>query len=179
MARELTEKQEAYCRAVADTDSDTFGKRKESAIAAGYAEDSPTQAAWKCENNPLVKARIEELKVGQCDKSGLTESKILCDLEHNRRVSMEVGTATDRVNAREISKLQGQHRGMWKVEEVTDAEQEQLSEKDKAEAREYAAWSLRQGLKSEGGAETKQADLLRTREQTGVKSDVPVGEVAL
>lgn len=145
MARELTEKQEAYCLAVADIDSETYGRPKESAIAAGYASETAGSQAWKLKNDPKIILRVQELKAGQVDKSGLNASKILCDLEDNRRKSMQSNTEGGRSNARECSKLQGAYLDMWKLGGVSEPELKQLSEREKEEARKIAAIRLSMG----------------------------------
>ena len=136
--QKLTDLQEKFCRAFADIDSETFDNGKESVIVAGYSEATSGSEAWRLLQNIKIAERIEELKVGQVDKSGLSKSKVLCDLENNRRKSMANGTDAGRVNARECSKLEAQITGMLKDVFDVSEEEYKLAESEKAEAAKIA-----------------------------------------
>jgi phage terminase small subunit len=89
VAKRLTQKQEIFCVTYFKT-----GNATRAALAAGYSRRRPEQAGWDNLNNPMVAARIEELRKRTEDE---TVARVL---ERKRRLSeIARGRITDYVNA--------------------------------------------------------------------------------
>lgn len=179
MARDiedLSPKEVAYCEFFTALGEDTCSHQQRSCIAAGYAEKSASVQAWKLMQRPAIRAKIAELHAKRMHKHLINPERILFDIEHIRIKALEKDDLSTALRALEDF---GKYFSMFTEQLVViTEEQRKLSEKDKEQARKMAALLLSHP-ELEAGAETKQVDLLRTREQTGITSDVPIEAGAL
>ena len=100
----LTPKEEAFVRAYADPESETYGRATASAEVAKYQE--PRSAAWKLRRRPRIIARIEEFE----KLTRVVIGRILTDLEHERQLALAKGDIASAIRA---SELMGRHLAMF------------------------------------------------------------------
>jgi phage terminase small subunit len=139
----LEPREEAFAVAFACIESETYGHGTNSAIAAGYAENSARTQAWKLRKRPEVQARIAELYELNLEKHA---GKILSDLEHHRKLAL---AKNDIASANKATELQGKAIGMFYERSAPQEsfEQKQLTEQQRKDQDEYNAWKTRQLLR--------------------------------
>lgn len=136
----LTAKQEMFCRHYASVDSATYGKKFDSAIAAGYAEKSAAEMAGRLtNNNPLSMALIEKIYSENARKN---KGRLLSHLEYNRKGAVKAGK-WDAANT--SCKLQAQIFGFLfeSQDGIVELERRKISAKDSETADMFAELSLK------------------------------------
>ena len=134
----LTSRQELFCIGYTSLESKTYGDGTLSAIAAGYAKPSASNASWKLKKNVKIQARLAELYA----ENSLAESRVFSDIESLRRLAI---TKDNLAVAAQCAKLLCQRLGALvdrHTIEVPDARQ--LSADEKVEAQKIARWYIEQ-----------------------------------
>ena len=124
-----TPKEEAFCRAYGDPESETYSRGTASAAVAGYA--SPHSAAFKLRQRPQVIERLEEFQVA----ARAAQGRVLSDLEHVRLLALKDGSAAALSVAARCSELCGKHLAMFAERVMVDEERRrEYSDAERAEA---------------------------------------------
>ena len=76
----LTGKEELFCQAFGNPESETYGMKLKSAAKAGYAEPGAHTAAWKLLRRPRIKARLQEIYVS----GDFSVGKVMSNLANDR-----------------------------------------------------------------------------------------------
>lgn len=146
----LTARQEAFARAYADPDSETFGSATAAAEAAGYSQ--ARSSGWKLRRHPGVAKRIGALQ----DEAAAGRGKVLADLENTRLRALAKGDLSVAVRC---SELQGRRLGIFfeshAISMAAPAEQREYDERLASEAHRIARVLLEQDAtaKLHGAAE--------------------------
>lgn len=141
---QLEVKEELFCQAYAVIESETYGKVKDSTVAAGYAEKNAKTQGWRLKRRPQVQARIQELLADNIEKHS---SKVLSDLEHHRQLAIAKG---DIASANKCSELLGKSLGLFYERSSPTAdeiERQELDEQQRADLDEFIAFKHRQLLR--------------------------------
>lgn len=96
----LTPKEELFCRAYGDPESDSFGKATKSADVAGYVQ--PHNAGWKLCRRPRIIARLAEYHKAASADLG----RVMANLEHIRLLAL-AKEPQDLATAARCAELQG------------------------------------------------------------------------
>jgi len=100
----LTPKEELFCRAWGDPQSETFGRATKSAAVAGYTQ--PHNAAWKLRRRPRIIARLKEYE----EMAAADLGRVMATIEHIRLAAEEKG---DHATALRAAELQGRRLGAF------------------------------------------------------------------
>jgi len=137
--KQLNPKQEAFCQAYANIDSDTYNFKAKSAEDAGYK--SPGNTASNLFKMPLILTRIRQIHDSNVSRN---LGRLLSRAEHIYKESMK---HKDRTNANTAIKLQMQCCGFLRESDSPQrTEQVKLTEQQAEEAKKFAQWRLKQQL---------------------------------
>ena len=100
----LSPKEELFCRAWGDPQSETFGRATKSAAVAGYTQ--PHNAAWKLRRRPRIIARLKEYE----EMAAADLGRVMATIEHIRLAAEEKG---DHATALRAAELQGRRLGAF------------------------------------------------------------------
>ena len=138
--RALTPKEELFCVAYADPESETYADGTASAKKAGFAETSAHTAAWRALRRPRVKARLKELYA----ESDFSPGRVMSNLVADRLKAL---AKNDIATAVRCDELMGKRLGLFSDRLISCTEtperQRELDDAEKAEARLIAEARLR------------------------------------
>lgn len=153
---DLSPQERLFCEHYCEIAGDCYSNGTAAAKAAKYAEKSAHTAAWKLLKRPAIREYMQQLWRDNCDRHNITPHKVLSDLEDTRRRAME---KKDYAVVTRCIELTGKYLAMWTdmigTAEQT-AEQQQLTEQQVKEAKEYAKWRLLKGLTESSQVDTEQ-----------------------
>lgn len=96
--RRFTEKMELFCLAYIETGNASEAYRR-SYNTANMADKTAQREGYNLLQNPLVQARIEELRTKVMERHEITVDTLLAELEEARLLGKETGKASAMVNA--------------------------------------------------------------------------------
>ena len=104
--RPLSPREELFCRFYGDPESPHYSRPTAAATAAGYAEKTAWNSAWKLRRRSHVQARLAVFQKAAFAAAG----KVLSDLENTRLLAL---AKSDLAVAARCSELQGKHLAMF------------------------------------------------------------------
>ena len=129
----LTPKEELFCRAFSDPESDSFGNATQAAAKAQYAE--PWNASWKLRRRPRIVARLAQYH--EAVSAGL--GRAMASLEHVRLLAEAKG---DLATAARCCELQAKRHGAFleqAIFAITLPKHSTYTEQEQLEGRRIAA----------------------------------------
>ena len=132
----LSPQEEAFCRFFADPESLHYGRPTKAVVAAGYAEKSAWNTAWKLRRRPRIIARLAQFQAA----ATAAASKVLSDLENTRLQALAAG---DWATSARCSQLQGQALGLFYERNILSVDVPgEYDERAALEARRITAYLL-------------------------------------
>lgn len=140
----LTPKEAMFCEYYARSSSESYNKKRESAIRAGYADNT---SAGNTATKLTTKKEVSMARIREIYGENVTREtpKHLSDLENHRLLALKL-KRIDPANT--AKKLQCQILGILPSDASATAttEQVKLSEVQQEQAKKFARWELLQGL---------------------------------
>ena len=126
-----------------DMGGDTFSNALTSAKKAGYSADTATSQGSRLLTNVKIQSRIREIHESNMLLANITPAKVLCDLEHDKRMARRYKQYS--VAAR-CSELQGKYLAMFTDNYlITREDSAEYDQRELAEVRRIAALLVSQG----------------------------------